>query len=156
MFNFKKTEMEQNSNLHQILSFANQNPACHLATVEGDQPRVRGLLMWYADETGFYFHTASTKRLPKQLQVNPKVEVAFLKPTDNPTEMEAMRLNGVAKILIDKSLEERLLTERPWLREFEKIAPDSRPVIFKISKGEAYIWNMSVNLQEEKIEKVKI
>ena len=148
--------MEQTSKFHQILSFANQNPACHLASVDNDQPRVRGLLMWYADESGFYFHTASTKRLPKQIQLNPKVEVAFLKPSENPVEMEAMRLNGIAEILEDKSLEERLLTERPWLREFEKISPESRPVIFKISNGEAYIWNMSVNLQEDKIEKVKI
>ncbi len=148
--------MEQNSNYHQILSFANQNPACHLATIEGDQPRVRGLLLWYADETGFYFHTASTKRLPKQLQANPKVEIAFLKSTANPAEMAAMRVHGVAHILEDKSLEDRLLTERPWLKDFERISPDSKPVIFRISNGEAYIWNMSTNLQEDKIERVKI
>lgn len=155
MFNIKKLiTMEHKNNYHQILSFANQNPACHLATVEGDQPRVRGLLMWYADETGFYFHTALSKRLPKLLMQNPKVEVAFLKQTDNPAELEAMRVNGIAQIIEDKSLEERLLTERPWLKEYEKISPESKLVIFRISNGEAYIWNMSVNLQEDKIVKI--
>lgn len=148
--------MEHSSNYHKILSFANQNPACHLATTEGDQPRVRGLLMWYADESGFYFHTASTKRLPKQLKANPKVEIAFLKPTDNPAEMAAMRLNGIAQIIEDKALEERLMQERPWLKDFEKISPESTPVIFKVSNGEAFIWNMAVNLQEDKIERIKI
>ena len=148
--------MDQNTLYHQILSFANQNPACHLATVEGDQPRVRGLLMWYADETGFYFHTASTKNLAKQLIENPKVEVAFLKRTENQAEMAAMRLNGVAQIIDDKALEERLLNERPWLKSYDQIASGSQLVIFKIANGEAHIWNMSANLREDKIEKVRI
>ena len=148
--------MEQNNYYHRVLSFANQNPACHLATVDNDQPRVRGLLMWYADETGFYFHTASTKRLHNQLKQNPKVEVAYLKQTDNPAEMEAMRVNGIAEFITDKEFEDRLLKERPWLREFEKISPDSKPVIFRICNGEAFIWNMRSNLQEDKIERVKI
>ena len=147
--------MEQTIDLHQILSFANQNPACHFATLENDQPRVRGLLMWFADETGFYFHTASTKRLPKQLQNNPKVEVAFIKQTENPAEMAAMRVTGIAETITDKLLEERLFSERPWLNDFDAVAPDSKVVIFKVCNGEAHIWNMAVNLQEDKIEKVK-
>jgi len=148
--------MEQTNNLHQILSFANQNPSCHLATVEGNQPRVRGLLMWFADETGFYFHTASTKQLSKQLQINPKVEVAFLKSTDNPAEMASMRLNGIAEFVEDKALEERLLTERPWLNGIENVVPGSQLVIFKIVNGDAHIWDMSTNMQEDKIERVMI
>jgi pyridoxamine 5'-phosphate oxidase len=39
------------------VDFANETKTCYLATVEGDQPRVRALGMWYADETGFYFQT---------------------------------------------------------------------------------------------------
>ena len=148
--------MEQNNYYHRVLSFANQNPACHLATSDNDQPRVRGLLLWYADETGFYFHTASTKRLPNQLKQNPKVEVAFINRTDNPAEMEAMRVNGIAEFITDKELENRLLKERPWLKEFEKSSPKSKPIIFRICKGEAYIWDMRSNLHEDKIERVKI
>ena len=37
------------------VKFANDNKTCYLATADGDQPRVRALGMWYADETGFYF-----------------------------------------------------------------------------------------------------
>ena len=148
--------MEQDNYYHRILSLANENPACHLATTEGEQPRVRGLLMWYADESGFYFHTASSKRLPNQLKKNPKVEVAFLKSTENPAEMEALRINGTAEILNDKDLEERLLIERPWLKEFETNSSNIKPVIFRIINGEAYIWNMASNLQEDAIERVKI
>lgn len=148
--------MEQENSLHQVLSFANQNPACHFATTEGDQPRVRGLLMWFADETGFYFHTSSLKRLPKQLAENPKVEIAFLKPSENPAETAELRIKGLVEILEDTALEERLIAERPWLKEFGEIAPDSKVVIFRVSNGEAHIWNMAVNMQEDTIERVKI
>lgn len=148
--------MGQNSKHHQVLSLANEHPACDLATVENDQPRVRGMLMWYADETGFYFHTSSKKELATQLVNNPKVEVAFLKSTDNPAESAQLRVCGIAEIIKDKSLEERLIKERPWLKEFEKAVPGSSIVLFRISKGEAHIWDMSVNMHEETIERVKI
>jgi pyridoxamine 5'-phosphate oxidase len=41
--------------IQDAIRFANENPVCFLATVEKDQPRVRALAFWYADETGFYF-----------------------------------------------------------------------------------------------------
>ena len=63
-----------------IVKFANENPVCFLATADEDQPRVRGMLMWFADETGFYFSSANTKDLTKQLRANPKVEITFYSP----------------------------------------------------------------------------
>jgi uncharacterized pyridoxamine 5'-phosphate oxidase family protein len=47
------------------IKFANDNPSSHLATIEGDQPRVRGMLMWVANETGFYYNTGVMKELYK-------------------------------------------------------------------------------------------
>ena len=64
----------------QIREFSNQNSVAWLATTEDDQPHVRGMWMWYADETGFYFHTGTQKRLSRQLADNPKVEIAFFNP----------------------------------------------------------------------------
>jgi len=46
------------------IKFANENPVCYIATMDGDQPRVRGFLMWFADEKGFYFQ----KRLQQEDQ----------------------------------------------------------------------------------------
>lgn len=62
----------------ECVDFANQNKTCYLATVEVDQPRVRAMGMHYADETGFYFNTESTKAVAKQLEKNQKVELCFL------------------------------------------------------------------------------
>ncbi len=35
------------------VAFANEYPICFMATEEGEQPRVRALLQWFADERGF-------------------------------------------------------------------------------------------------------
>ena len=61
----------------EILKLVNENPAFHLATVDGDQPRVRGMLLFRADENGFIFHTASTKDVFRQMKENPKAEMCF-------------------------------------------------------------------------------
>lgn len=56
-------------NFENCITFANENPASFVATVdENGQPRVRGFLMWYADKTGFYFHTGTMKPVYKQLK----------------------------------------------------------------------------------------
>ena len=45
--------------------------------MDGDQPRVRGMLLFRADENGFVFHTASTKDVFRQIMANPKAEMCF-------------------------------------------------------------------------------
>ena len=57
-----------------IYELMNSNLGFYLATMDGDQPRVRGMMLFKADENGIVFHTASTKDVYKQLQKNPKAE----------------------------------------------------------------------------------
>lgn len=86
-------------NLKECIEFANKNPVCWLSTAEGDQPRVRGFLMWYADEKGFYFHTGTTKNVCKQLKKNPKIEVCFYNPGPGQRESTMLRVTGKVKFL---------------------------------------------------------
>jgi uncharacterized pyridoxamine 5'-phosphate oxidase family protein len=140
--------------LTEILSFANQNPSCWLATCEDGQPRVRGMLMWFADETGFYFHTATTKSLRAQFCENPKAEAGFMRNSDKP-EFEMLRVTGVVEELHDAVLEERLLLERAWLKDnIERAGVDTGISIFRIVQGSAYIWNMSWNLKENEAPRI--
>jgi pyridoxamine 5'-phosphate oxidase len=53
------------------------NPAVHLATMEGDQARVRCVFLYKADENGIIFHTGKTKDMYKHIEINPKVELCF-------------------------------------------------------------------------------
>jgi uncharacterized pyridoxamine 5'-phosphate oxidase family protein len=145
-----------NEKLSEILLFANQNPSCWLATSEDGQPHVRGMLMWYADETGFYFHTAKSKRLYQQIQKNPLVEAAFIRNANDPVNFETLHVTGQAEAVQDEELEKRLYQERPWLLgNIEKVGIDTEVVIFRIVKGMAYIWNMTWNLKENDIPRVK-
>lgn len=134
----------------EIIDFANANNTCYLATVEGDQPRVRALGMWFADKTGFYFQTESAKALPKQLEKNNKVELCFLGE-----KMKMLRVSGKTQFVTDKALRKRILAERKFLQDFIKTPDDPLLVLFKVYTGEAYLWTMANNMKEDKIKRVK-
>ncbi|MBD3314924.1 MAG: pyridoxamine 5'-phosphate oxidase [Chitinivibrionales bacterium] len=140
----------------EIIEFANQHPVSWVATVEGDKPHVRGMMMWFADDTGFYYHTGTMKSLPHQLEKNPNVEIAFYDPGTGPQDGKMMRVAGVAEIVEDEGLKKRLLEERPWVGEIHKQFPDSKGVIFKVNHAQAYIWTMAMNGREGDLERVTI
>lgn len=139
-----------------VLKFANQNPSSWLATSEDDQPHVRGMLMWFADETGFYFHTAKAKRLYHQMQKNPQVEAAFIRNPTDPVNFETLHVTGEAETVEDDALTKRLFQERRWLwGNIERAGVNIETVIFRIVKGSAYIWNMSWNIKEDQVPRVR-
>ena len=76
------------------IRFASENPVAYIATMDNDQPRVRAFLMWFADESGFYFQTGSIKETVGQLKENPKIEVCFF--NNKAEEGKMMRVTGKA------------------------------------------------------------
>ncbi len=140
--------------LKEVTDFANANPVTYIATVDGDQPRVRAFAMWYADETGFYFHTGSTKDIWRQLQANPKLELCFFNPGDGQSAGTMLRVEGTAEFLEDKELEDRLLQDRPWLQTIVGEG-DVRLAIFRVAHGAAWFWTMAANMREHEQERVR-
>ena len=61
----------------EIFQFMNGNPVFYLATMDGDQPRVRGMLLFRANEDGIIFHTSAQKDVYTQIRNNPKAELCF-------------------------------------------------------------------------------
>jgi len=138
----------------ECIRFANENPVTYLATVEGDQPRVRAFAMWFADPTGFYYHTGTPKNVCSQLQKNPKVELCFYKPGDAAGTM--LRVAGKAEFLDDPDLLGRLFRDRPWVQDILKNAPaGGKLAIFRIAHREAWFWTMADNMREPQIPRVK-
>jgi uncharacterized pyridoxamine 5'-phosphate oxidase family protein len=138
--------------LEECLKFANGNPASFLATVEGDQPHVRGMLLWFADKSGFYYHTGTTKNVCRQLQKNPKAEICFYAPA--PAEQgggRMLRVTGTAEFLQDGALSRRLLSERPWLLAVVPGKVEDLLAIFRIRDGEAWFWTIADNMREAAI-----
>lgn len=136
------------------IQFARENPVCYAATMDGDQPRVRGLLMWFADENGFYFATFSPKEMVKQLERNPKVEVCFY---NNPPELSGakqMRVTGEVEFLDDEALIQRISGERGFLEQLAGKPLAGLWRIFRIHTGQAHFWTMQDVLKEPGLERI--
>jgi len=133
------------------VDFARRHPVCAIATVEGDQPRVRYFLMWRADRTGFFFHTGKMKRIYQQLQKNPKVELCFY-DTASPEQGggRMLRVSGRAECRKEPALVNALLEERPWIRSLGTDT-DQFLAVFQVKEGEAWFWTMEDNLKEDQI-----
>jgi uncharacterized pyridoxamine 5'-phosphate oxidase family protein len=135
--------------LHDCIRFANENPVCYLATVENDQPRVRALGIWFADESGFYFQTSTVKEFPHQLKNNPKAEACFYRHDGMIGTM--LRVAGETEFLTDPQLKAKAIEDRPFLKSFGLTAESPELIIFRISHGEAFFWTMENNLKAKEI-----
>lgn len=96
--------------MKQIIDFLNECGIFFLATLEGDQPRVRPFGAVAEFEGKLYVCTNNTKEVYKQLLANPKVEVsASLKD-------RWIRLTG--KLIPDHRIEAReaMLTANPGIK----------------------------------------
>ncbi len=127
--------------LKDVYEFANINPLCYLATVEGDQPRVRAFMLWYAGDKGFYFHTSGEKRVFQQIKANPKVEVCFYATQSG----AMMRAAGKAVILEDL----------PYVKKMVSGPKDPDLVVFRVQGGDASFWTIGENRVEFTSEKIK-
>jgi uncharacterized pyridoxamine 5'-phosphate oxidase family protein len=142
--------------MNDLIRFANDNPICNIATIDDDQPRTRIFSMWYADETGFYFHTDAGKAVAKQLIAYPKAEVCFYAPAEPPAVGETMRVSGEIEVIDDLKVKEKLLKDRPFLLLMGVTGADDPSLfVFRVPHGEAFIWTMKDNGRESEIDKVK-
>lgn len=135
--------------INDCIRFTNENPVCYLATVENDQPRVRALGFWYADESGFYFQTSTIKEFSSQLIKNPKAEVCFYHHESPIGTM--LRITGEVEILDDLKFREKALNDRPFLKGFGITVDSPRLFIFRIAHGQAHFWTMENNLKPKEI-----
>jgi pyridoxamine 5'-phosphate oxidase len=141
--------------LDDCVTFATEHPICHLATEDGDQPRVRPLLLWFANGEGFYFMTMSPKEFSHQLHANPKVEVCFYNGAIELPEAKMLRLTGAVEFVDDAELVHKVSEERAALegiigRPLEPIAE-----VFRIVSGEARFWTLMDILKEPELETLR-
>ncbi len=126
--------------IEECVEFANKNPLSWVASTDGDQPRVRALGMWFANENGFYFQIREDMDMYRQLQQNPKVEASFWQSGEMFGTM--LRVAGEVEFLKDPKLKMKVLEDRPFLKEFGFTPESHEMVIFRIIEGEAYFWTI--------------
>ena len=109
--------------MEKVVEFLKEAETYYLATVEGDQPRVRPFGTAHIFEGKFYIQTGKVKEVSKQIHENPKVEIcAFNKG-------EWLRVAG--ELVEDDRIEARqsMLDAYPSLQKIYS-ADDGNTVVF--------------------------
>ncbi len=98
-----------------------------LATVEGDQPRVRPISPVRVD--GFTIYVANLRRYHKTAEIaaNPKVELNYLDDRH-----DQVRITGVAEVLKDARLLDEIWESNPLLRKYLGTPDNPELIIYKI------------------------
>ena len=128
----------------EILEFINANPVFHLATIEGDKPRVRGMLLYRADENGILFHTGKMRDLHKQLTVNPQVEMSFNNGSSE--DLMQVRISGSLELVEDIELKKEIVQKREFLKPFVEHYGYDPLAVYRLKNGTASVWAMRTNL----------
>lgn len=129
----------------EILQLLNENPVFYLATVEENQPRVRGMLLFRADENGIIFHTSAEKDVAKQIKENPRAELCFS------ANGRQIRVTGQLKQVDDNKLIEEIYAHpsREFLRNWQDMGMDQFLEVYIMSNGVATEWTMQNNFDKK-------
>ncbi len=98
-----------------------------LATIDGDQPRVRPVSPVRTD--GFTIYVANLRMYHKtgEIAANPKVELCYMDGGHN-----QVRVTGVAEILTDRPLLEQIWQDNPLMRQFLGSLDNPQLIVYRI------------------------
>jgi len=99
-----------------------------LATMDGNQPRVRPVSPVRVD--GFVIYVANLRRYHKteELAANPNVELCYLDDRHN-----QVRITGLAEVLADRDLLQQIWESNPLLRNYLGTIDNPELVIYRIT-----------------------
>lgn len=138
-------------NNQEIFAFMGKNPGFFLATVEEDLPRVRGMFLYSADESGIVFHTGAFKDVCKQILQNPNVQLCFYSPEDG----IQIRVRGTLQSIDDNALKEEISEHpsrfflKPWKSSVSAEEFYKNFYVFRMSDGIANVWTMQTNWEQK-------
>ena len=110
--------------MKEVRDFLKECEVYYLATVEGDQPRVRPFGTAEIFEDKLYIQTGKKKNVSKQIQENPKVEICGFK------DGKWVRLSG--KLVRDDRVEAKkyMLDQNPGLGRMYDENDDNTEVLY--------------------------
>ena len=125
----------------EILEFATKYPVFSLATIDGNQPRVRSMMLYKADENGIIFCTGRDKDVNKQLSANPAVELCFY----NAEQGRQVRIEGTVEMLEDLELKKKVVEAFPFLKPWVEIQGYEVMICYRLKNARAITWTMETN-----------
>ena len=110
--------------MNEVYEFLKKCGTYYLATMEGDQPRVRPFGTVAVFEGKLYIQTGKVKNVSKQLQANPKAEICAF------GEGTWVRISG--KLIRDDRIEakEHMLDAYPHLKNMYSAEDDNTEVLY--------------------------
>src|SRR5437899_12256844 len=102
----------------------------HLASIDGDQPRLRPVSPVRTD--GFTVYVANLRGYHKtrEIAANPKVELCYLDEHHN-----QVRITGVAEVLTDRAVVQAIWDENPLLRQYLGSLNNPELILYRIRPG---------------------
>jgi general stress protein 26 len=99
----------------------------HLATIDGDQPRLRPVSPVRTD--GFTVYVANLRSYHKtvELEANPKAELGYLDD-----HHDQVRITGVAERVNDRALLQSIWDENPLLRQYLGTIDNPELIVYRI------------------------
>ena len=110
--------------MQEVYEFLKKSGAYYLATVDGDQPRVRPFGTAHIFEDKLYIQTGKVKDVSKQMVKNPKVEICAM------NEGEWIRIQAVAVTDDRVEAKESMLEAYPNLKNMYSATDDNTHVLY--------------------------
>ena len=123
--------------MNRVYEFLKAAETYYLATIEGDQPRVRPFGTVNIFEGKLYIQTGKGKPVAKQIAANPKVELCAMKGG------EWIRLAGTLVLDERTETQESMLDEYPSLRAMYSTGPDGNTAVYYFKDATATISSFS-------------
>jgi uncharacterized pyridoxamine 5'-phosphate oxidase family protein len=115
--------------MEELLKFLQEAKTFYLATVEGDQPRLRPMGFSMIHNGRLYFSTNNTKAMYRQMAANPKIEICAFGPN-------GQWLRAWGKVAFDDSAatQEKALGSAPALKGMYSVG-DGKFTLFYFESG---------------------
>ena len=122
--------------MKEVFEFLKECETFYLATVEGNQPRVRPFGAINIFEDKLYIQTGKSKNVSKQMQINPNVEICAFK------DGTWLRLEG--KVTRDDRIpaKESMLDANPMLKNMYSADDDNTEVLY-FEKAKATFYSFT-------------
>jgi general stress protein 26 len=98
-----------------------------LATIDGDQPRVRPVSPVRTEEFTVYVANLKGYHKTGEIEVNPRVELVYVND-----QHDQVRITGVAEVVTDRALIEDIFRKTPLLRHYLGSPDNPELIIYRI------------------------
>ena len=103
------------------------DPFPHLATIDGDQPRLRPVSPVKTDGFTIYVATLRAYHKTAEIAANPKVELCYLDD-----HHDQVRITGVAEVVTDRAILQEIWDANPLLRQYLGSLDNPALIVYRV------------------------